>query len=1071
MLRKIYALPPGFIFLSFAVTSVQSRDRWLRLLVNLRGNRCRNLGWGRHGGLSIKYVEATPSKQLPNLFMTTPLPTYSATNSGCVSVTGDQLPDYNDTEGAPSYTPSNALNAKLPPTFRVGQKYTQPLLQPSDLQSHLILLGAFHRLREEVRTQKGQTDFKLEPDEMWAVFLQRAVHRFKSWVTRVIDVADDDNSNTAMPETRRLTADECPPTDVMMIWHTYMLSPRIYQEDCLRMHPGLRRIGSFPLLQMCSTIDAETLLPRPPALSRAFAFQSFTGESFDPPTRTVFEDTVTIYCPSCLKGIGVPWVSHAGNGYAQRGFSTLCDVDGGCNMEFDHETLGVRKFYQDMEKCMLNPDTQFLANTLVDYKRGIPIPSLAKSLTGLVLKISPESRFNAQRPEVLGDQLGWKMADVEKICRAGYQSDRNRPDVPTPKALNIILAPYRYPESFSIDLTSAVLRQMSFIEKMVYLGWTEEGRFEEDPDTLARCVARYHAFLDLMITTPGRFVVPTLDIDLAWHTHQLLCTSYRKLFNLMQMIPDHDDKVTQEAISTAYDQTAKAWEARFSVPYSVCGCPPPVKSNPNSAIMSALVRKGKGKATPITVNNPRPDLVSVDDTSADDTHPSDDNSVALINPPKENAAQAQLRRRELVRRGKELTRSKEGDFPAVQGKRAVDHTYAFLSPVAYGAKNPFGSYGHGDCAAYSGTGVKGEFAAGECVRGMGDNGMCGALFTHLRSGLAESVDQGILMSGDRELILKHGQAMDYGEQGVPFTTIGGGLLFTLHDFPIEYTKDNSQNLPCLKGGLNDIAMLLGNACYRLKIFELLCLFMAVPWCMVFAATAWRPLYLPTLPLIHPTLHGPGSEAPPGYNDDNTTAYMPFTALNQKLGSTVTFHIDKTVVQPLVLPSDLQAHLIILGAFRRLREDVRTQKGKSDFSLKPDEMWSVFLERAVHRFACWATWINALLLDDSNDNWVEPRVPLRLDADHCPPLDVMMVWHMYMLCPRIYREDCLRIHHGLKMLGSFPLVHMSSAVDQETLLPHSPPKSQAAAFLPGAGELFDPPIRTAVSDWISKECPN
>ena len=51
---------------------------------------------------------------------------------------------------------------------------------------------------------------------------------------------------------------------------------------------------------------------------------------------------------------------------------------------------------------------------------------------------------------------------------------------------------------------------MSFIEKMVHFGWTEPGRFEGDKDTLTRCVVRYHHFLDLMASTPGKFIVPTL---------------------------------------------------------------------------------------------------------------------------------------------------------------------------------------------------------------------------------------------------------------------------------------------------------------------------------------------------------------------------------------------------------------------------------------------------------------------------------------------------------------------------------------------------------------------------------
>lgn len=57
------------------------------------------------------------------------------------------------------------------------------------------------------------------------------------------------------------------------------------------------------------------------------------------------------------------------------------------------------------------------------------------------------------------------------------------------------------------------MRQITFVEKMVRFGWTEHGRFDEDNSTLTRSVARYHAFLDLMGSTPGKFVVPTLVSD------------------------------------------------------------------------------------------------------------------------------------------------------------------------------------------------------------------------------------------------------------------------------------------------------------------------------------------------------------------------------------------------------------------------------------------------------------------------------------------------------------------------------------------------------------------------------
>lgn len=95
---------------------------------------------------------------------------------------------------------------------------------------------------------------------------------------------------------------------------------------------------------------------------------------------------------------------------------------------------------------------------------------------------------------------------------------------------------------FSIDLVGAVVRQGSFIGKMYDFGWTEPGYFDtpEDEVVLLHAIARYHAwvlyisyneppfaeqltrFLDLMKASPASFFVPTLDIDLVWHTHQMM---------------------------------------------------------------------------------------------------------------------------------------------------------------------------------------------------------------------------------------------------------------------------------------------------------------------------------------------------------------------------------------------------------------------------------------------------------------------------------------------------------------------------------------------------------------------
>jgi len=67
--------------------------------------------------------------------------------------------------------------------------------------------------------------------------------------------------------------------------------------------------------------------------------------------------------------------------------------------------------------------------------------------------------------------------------------------------------------------------------------------------------------LDLLSSSFSLFAVPTLDIDLAWHTHQLQ-SSYR--IDTAQAVGraiDHNDKVEETDLGYGFDDTAKLWEA------------------------------------------------------------------------------------------------------------------------------------------------------------------------------------------------------------------------------------------------------------------------------------------------------------------------------------------------------------------------------------------------------------------------------------------------------------------------------------------------------------------------------
>ncbi|KAG9048668.1 hypothetical protein FS837_012296 [Tulasnella sp. UAMH 9824] len=692
---------------------------------------------------------------LPSYSATPDVPAYSAEPT-------DTLPGYNESgTSAPlnSFVSSRGINDKLPNHFKINNNYVVPQLMPSDLEAHVVLLGAFHRLKQEVLSLKGvKADIPMEPEERWAVFLQRAVYRFEQWAIRMVGGEGEEDEES---KPRVLKPNEVPPLDVMMDGASFPIpdpDPALFAFLILALGSFPHR--SFPLVQLASSIDQETLLPHPAAEGRVAAFGSFTGQPFEPPINTTSEETVAVFCPSCSQPNTIPWITYKGDGYAQRAFACACSH---CKFEFNTETLGVLKFFQDLEKFMMDTNRNFMANTVLDYQSGLPVdPQMSNLLCLQYLRL--REGMNPIRPESLGKQIGWTFKALEAYCRKGLMARRDKPHMGTPRQLNILIAPYRSPGLASLDLASAVMRQMGFIEKMVNLGFTEPGRWEEDNDTLTRCVVRYHHFLDVMAAMPGKFAVPTLDIDLAWHTHQLLCNSYRKLKDIIGIVPDHDDKVGQGALSTAYDNTAEVWKERFGVPYAVCGCIPLIKTLDmedgvsSSSGFSLFSKKGKSKADvpekPIT--NPRPDLISTSNDAAGQTHASDHDSVAIINPGQTNKMQAQMRRQELSKRAKELgkavAKGKADGWAEAMSKREVGHTPSFLCPVHYGAVKSFGKFGQGDCTAYSGGAVEGNFQIGECVKGNGMYSLCVAQVDQVRGGPEETVKYSAIMRGDSDLM-------------------------------------------------------------------------------------------------------------------------------------------------------------------------------------------------------------------------------------------------------------------------------------------------------------------------------
>lgn len=95
-----------------------------------------------------------------------------------------------------------------------------------------------------------------------------------------------------------------------------------------------------------------------------------------------------------------------------------------------------------------------------------------------------------------------------------------------------------------------------------------------------------------------------------------------------------------------------------------------------------------------------------------------------------------------------------------------------------------------------------------------------------------------------------------------------------------------------------------------------------------------------------------------------------------------FPIGSHKIQPLVNVTELGAHLRLLGAIHKLKADVEAQEDGIAATNKA-QAWVVFVNRAVHRFYIWAS-----------ASWSQDYPGL--NETLIPPLDVIMVWHSYLL---------------------------------------------------------------------------
>lgn len=384
-----------------------------------------------------------------------------------------------------------------------------------------------------------------------------------------------------------------------MVWHSHMLNPRNFIEDCVRYGKHSLWKTGFPWDSINRSIN-DHILEYTVNVAAQQKFQQCTHIKWtnlhDPPVKS-------IVCPRCKTENTVPWTQGGigsqateafkdARGYADKGFLTSCTR---CLFRIDHEQLKVAKFRRDLEDLLnherpmpgsfinLNGLPQGPVDAAERLHRGMVFPSKLIKETGKDILSKTDARLDrcCKTISELRDELEPKLRD-HKILKAMNGGDHPKTLWPAEK-VQFRHMMSRYWDNlgpFALDLVGAVIRQGIFVQKMDKIDWLHSPTIWE---TANRIIKKYHIFfVQIMLKYPKKMAVPTLDVDLVWHTHQLAPSRYHEFSteqNLrshnrpVRILKGHDDKVEEHKLSKGFEWTSKMYRrATVGEIYSECTC-------------------------------------------------------------------------------------------------------------------------------------------------------------------------------------------------------------------------------------------------------------------------------------------------------------------------------------------------------------------------------------------------------------------------------------------------------------------------------------------------------------------
>ncbi|KAK2756990.1 hypothetical protein FQN54_004958 [Arachnomyces sp. PD_36] len=488
--------------------------------------------------------------------------------------------------------------------------------------AHLKLLAAFADLRDTIgksdelfgisnrviemysKKDKMNEVAAVLSEKRWAVYVTRAVERFTVWWQKCVPKCGVDGLDSTLtvkdveqgkileegPDCRvkiEWTPATMPPLDVLMVWHAYMLNPRSFLEDCIRNSKMSFWATGIPWQAMDACIDPSTF-DYVPGNDAKLYFKNLTGLEWDNLDDLPMK---IVSCPRCQRETQVPWTEGSfedlpsnpfeySTGFADKNFSAPCPS---CGFTITHESLRVKKFRKDVQNLLKSdypmPGTVLSLRgaaenaTVGRHPVFFPNRLIKVGLRQNLLEISDPRRSPVPTVETIREEFEKALKNKSLLRQTNDTFIKSSLYFGERVSIRRMMSRYWENSSpFALDLVGAVIRQGSFVVKMDDIDWLHSPSLDS---TMARLLKKYSVFWNIMVQNPQRIAVPTLDVDLAWHTHQLTPKRYYKYStsNTDGKFIDHDDKIDEVKLSDAFEWTSKTYQKLTDGQlYSECTC-------------------------------------------------------------------------------------------------------------------------------------------------------------------------------------------------------------------------------------------------------------------------------------------------------------------------------------------------------------------------------------------------------------------------------------------------------------------------------------------------------------------